>query len=225
MTKLTPLVVAAGLLLACADHTTAATVSGTTPAGFASDSSNPYRVEQTQADRVRFLGSGVAQGSVGSTQTRTLTFNGSFTGNPSDLFSALYNFSIRLDQFSTGGSFEFNLFITPMGFSEMQIVDIGGALTPTSDANAFQTFMGNASTSILATSGTYRGEIVVMFAGLPGLADDLGAIDGTPPPTVVVRLNEIAVQVAPIPEPSTYALLGVGIVGLLYAVRRRRAAA
>ena len=225
MTKFASLLIAAGLL-SLAAGASAATITGTTPTGpFFSDSSNPYRFEQTQPDRGRYLGNGFTQGSVGATVTRTLSFSGNFTGNPSDIFSALYNISVRLDQFANGGSFEFNLFITPMGFSEMQIVDAGGTLTPTSDQNAFQTFSGSGSSAIQASSGTYRGELVVMMTGLPGIPNDLGAIDGTPPPTAVVRINEIAVQVAPIPEPSTYALFGVGLIGVAYAIRRRRLAA
>ena len=224
MTKFASLLIAAGLF-SLAVPGSAATLTGTTPTGFGSNSGDPYRFEQTQPDRGRYLGSGFAQGSVGSTQTRTLSFNGAFTGNPSDLFSVLYSISVRLDQFSTGGSFDFNLFITPTGLSELQMVDSNGALTPTSSQSAFQTFTGSTSSAILASSGTYRGEIVIMMTGLPGIPGDLGAIDGTPPPSVVLRLDQIALQVAPVPEPSTYMLFGVGLVGLAYVIRRRRAAA
>jgi hypothetical protein len=107
----------------------------------------------------------------------------------------------------------------------MQIVDANGPLTPTSNQSAFQTFSGSTSSAILASSGTYRGEIVIMLTGLSGIPGDLGAIDGTPPPSVVVRLDQIALQVAPVPEPSTYALFGLGLIGVAYVIRRRRAAA
>ena len=157
-------------------------------------------------DVVRLLGDSLVDPAVESPR---ILIGGDFSANAGDLFSVIYDFTINL---ATADPITLTI-------GAQTIVD-----------GVEQTF--NTVLNITPGVGHYQGQIdgplfTLATSGLSKgrLFFDFTTADGTTNPNpdgLLLRLRAVDYQLAAIPEPSTYALLGAGIVALAIAARRRR---
>ncbi|HEX8281108.1 MAG TPA: PEP-CTERM sorting domain-containing protein, partial [Chthoniobacterales bacterium] len=148
-----------------------------------------------------------------------LQLAGTFTANANDIFSAAYNFNISLTS-AAPVTFTVAGFATPVisgiPFPEQQVFTQTRTIAQTGSGPS-QTYTGAAQGGIpIAGGGNFRLTLTFNFSA-PAAGDTIG---------LTIPSNSIDLQVAPtaIPEPSTYALFGVGLIGLAYSARRRLAA-
>lgn len=142
----------------------------------------------------------------------TIGVSGTFSADAGDFFSLLYNFSIDLES---------NLPVT---------VTLQGTAGGFSISDSFTLLSGihdysgakESAPAPFAFSGTYQGTITFDF-GSATLASLDGASDVL---TIKIPKDGLDFQLEPtvIPEPSVYALFGLGLGGLLLASLRRRLA-
>jgi hypothetical protein len=211
---LTPLAAAAALLLPIAANAGTLTLNQPTTMRIGTGTGNPpYTAQQVSPEYARITGSGFSQ-----TPPAQMMFNGTFNANPSDVFSLLYGITIQFDNWTSSGSYQLNLFATPSSTgNEFSVGSTSGTFGQGPNSVLVN---GMFQTILAAGTGTYRGELIVNYTG-PGLPR-AGGLDGTPPPTVTITLDTFDLRIEPIPEPSTYALLGLGAAGMAYIARRRR---
>ncbi len=142
----------------------------------------------------------------------TIGVSGTFSADAGDFFSLLYNFSIDLESSlpvhvtlqGTAGGFS----ISDSFMLQQGVHDYSG--------------MKESMPTPFAFSGTYQGTITFDFG-----SETLASIDGTSDVlTIKIPKDGLDFQLEPtvIPEPSVYALFGLGLGGLLLASLRRRLA-
>lgn len=156
------------------------------------------------------LGVSSANATITSTAPNSYIYNDTATGVSSwmanitataaypDLNESLLSFT--LDKVSNVyiNAFAFNGLLGPIGITGQ----IEASRMPTSPYSSFTSYQNLAS-------GTYQ--LAVQWANLPGLIA----------PTSFSSMNITTTAIAAVPEPETYALMGVGLLGLLTARRRK----
>lgn len=216
MKRLNLFICAAAALLFAANHSFAGTM---TPAASPSPqpsfspaavvTNNTIGVQQATPSVLKIFGSATITPGAGASSV-FLTLTGTFTANPTDLASYAYNFNINL-QSATPATFTLSL--SAGGFST--------STTPqTIPANSNQAYTGRGQTAAtpIGASGNFTGQLRIDFAAGTTASDKL---------TLTIPQNSIdfAVQPTAIPEPSTYALLALGLGGVALHARRKRAVA
>jgi hypothetical protein len=211
--KIATLLAATALLLAVANNSLAGTM---TPAASPSPqpsfnpsgvvSANTIALQQTSPSILKILGNATITPGAGASSV-TLTLSGTFTANAGDLASYAYNFNLTLNS-ATPASFTLSLAAGPLSTAT-------GVQTIPADST-LHTYTGKGSTSSapIGASGNFTAQLKIDFAAGTTASDTL---------QLAIPANSIdfAVQPVAIPEPSTYALIAVGLVGLLVWRRRQ----
>ena len=142
-----------------------------------------------------------------------ILIGGDFSANPGDLFTVVYDFVVNLNS------------------PEPITLTLGGQTTVAGVAETFNTLITldpgrhryqgqvNGPAFSLATSGTWKGHLYFNFS-TPSSVDR----HGVDPGNLIVRLRRVDYRLTAVPEPSSYALLGVGAAALTLLLRRRRIA-
>ncbi len=157
-------------------------------------------------DVVRLLGDSLVDPAVESPR---ILIGGDFSANAGDLFSVIYDFTINL---ATADPITLTIGAQTIVDGVEQTFNTVLNITP-----GVGHYQGQIDGPLftLATSGLWKGRLFFNFT----------TADGTTNPNpdgLLLRLRAVDYQLAAIPEPSTYALLGAGIVALAIAARRRR---
>lgn len=165
-------------------------------------------------DVVRLYGDSKIDPTVGSPR---ILIGGSFAADAGDVFSVGYNFSVNLntpDPITLTIGAQAIVAGVPATFNTVLTINPGlGHYEGQIDGIVFG----------LATSGTWNGRLVFNFA-TPASSTDGGSTDNPNPGGLILQLEHVDFQLTAVPEPSSYILLGVGLVALVWVERRRRLA-
>jgi hypothetical protein len=144
---------------------------------------------------------------------------------------------------SSGGTVRVALYWGVLGATEGQLVQIGpsagispvagrvnagnyttGAATAPGTAATFQVraWTGNYATYEAAYAGLMGGDFQILLGGSPVFTATTGGAGSPPGAPVTLAGTMPGFSLAVIPEPSTYAIFGVGLLGLLFKLGRRK---
>lgn len=146
-----------------------------------------------------------------------ILIGGSFAANAGDVFSVGYNFSVNLN---TTAPITLTIDARAIVSGVPQTFSTVLTLNP-----GLGHYEGQMSGIVfgLAASGTWNGRLVFNF-GTPPSSTDGGSTENPNPGGMILQLEQVDFQLTAVPEPSSYFLLGVGLVALFGFGRRRRAA-
>ncbi len=152
-------------------------------------------------------------------QPPRILIGGNYAANAGDVFSVGYNFTINLrDSDPVTLTIEAQALVSgsPQTFSTVLTLSPGIA-----------TYQGQMSGIVfgLATSGTWNGRLTFNFSTATNPGDGSPAADKPNPDCLTLQIQAVDFQLVAVPEPSSYILFGVGLVGLIWVGRRRRSAA
>ena len=208
-------VAASALLLAIPNSFAGTLVPGTgtqpsfSPSGPPVITANSIALQQTSPSLLKIFGNATITPGAGASVV-TLTLTGTFTANIGDLASYAYNFNIALNS-ATPATFTLSLTAGALSTST-------GTQVVAANSNSLYSGRNQTPAAPIPNSGAFTGQLRISFAAGTTATDTL---------VLSIPANSIDFAVAPvaIPEPSTYALAGVGLLGLLAYLRRQRSAA
>jgi PEP-CTERM motif len=201
---------AAALLFVAGNHSFAGSLtpgSGTQPSFSPTNviSANTIALQQTSPSVLSILGNATITPGAGASMV-TLTLTGTFTANAGDLASYFYNFNIALNS-ATPATFTLSLSASSLSTST-------GAQTIAANSNQSYTGHNQTVAAPFGATGSFTGQLKINFAAGTTASDNLVL-------SIPAGSIDFAVQPVAIPEPSTYALLGAGLLGMLVLMRRR----
>ncbi len=211
--------VAAGVLLAFSNQAAAGTITVTDGPSFmppGAVTNNTVTLQQPNASLIQLFGNATIQ--VTPDSVVYLAIGGTFTADMGDIASLFYNFTVDLNS-AIPVTFTLALTATPTSppLPPIELMEEGDIL----QGSHQYTGMDQSAPAPFALSGTFSGMLIFKFGAAPPNPD--GTTD-----TLFLQIpsDSIDFQIAPtaIPEPSSYALLGLGILGLSFVARRRKAA-
>ncbi len=160
-------------------------------------------------DVVRLLGDSLVDP---APEAPRILIGGDFSANAGDLFSVIYDFTINL---ATAEPITLTIGAQTIVDGVEQTFNSVLVVTP-----GIGHYQGQIDGPLftLATSGLWKGRLFFNFTSANGTTNPN-------PDGLLLRLRAVDYQLAAIPEPSTYALLGLGIAALVMVGRRRRQSA
>jgi hypothetical protein len=208
---------AGALLFTAASNTFAGTMTPTAQPSFSPANvvtNNSIMFQQATPSVVKIFGNATITPGAGA-HTVTLSLSGNFTSNANDLASFAYNFNINLMS-ATPATFQLSLQVNPTGLPSFSASQ--GAQTVAANSNQAYSGRAQSPAAPFGGSGTFTGTLQINFGAGTTASDQMIL-------TIPQNSIDFAVQPTPIPEPSTYALLALGVLGLALHARRKAATA